>query len=74
MKNVYFENSIEKKINRIINLKCDIFIDDLPQILNLLPKNVVKFLFNPNAKKKYKKNYKTINSWAQFYNLIKKYE
>tara|TARA_Y100000816_G_scaffold182944_1_gene132506 strand:- start:11172 stop:11774 length:603 start_codon:yes stop_codon:yes gene_type:complete len=74
MKNVYFENSLEKKINRIINLKCDIFIDDLPQILNLLPKNVVKFLFNPSAKKKYKKNYKTINSWVQFYDLIKKYE
>lgn len=74
MKNVYFENSLEKKINRIVNLKCDIFIDDLPQILNLLPKNVDKFLFNPTAKKIFKKNYKTINSWKQFYVLIKKYE
>ena len=74
MKNVYFENSIEKKINRIVKLKCNIFIDDLPQILNLLPKNIIKFLFNPNAKKKIKENYKTIESWAKFYDLIKKYE
>ncbi len=52
IKNVYFENTIEKKINRIAKLKCDIFIDDLTKILNLLPKNIDKFLFNPYVKKK----------------------
>ena len=74
MKDVYFENNIKKKINRIVKLKCDIFIDDLPQILNLLPKNINKFLFNSSLKKKSKKNFKIIESWIEFYNLIKKYE
>ena len=74
MKDVYFENNIKKKINRIVKLKCDIFIDDLPQILNLLPKNINKFLFNSSLTKKSKKNFKIIESWIEFYNLIKKYE
>jgi len=32
-KNIFFEPTVEKKIKRIINLKLDVFVDDLPKIL-----------------------------------------
>ena len=32
-KNIFFEDSIEKKINRINKLNLDLFIDDLPKVL-----------------------------------------
>ena len=33
--NVFYENTIENKIKRIKDLKCSLFIDDLPNILEL---------------------------------------
>ena len=41
-RDVFFENSIEDKINKILELKCDIFVDDLPEILDLLSDNIKK--------------------------------
>lgn len=45
----YFEQSKDEKVQRIISLACDVFIDDLPEFLELpgLPGNLRKILFDP---------------------------
>ena len=65
-KHIFFKSSIKLKVKKIINLNCTYFIDDLPQILDLLPKKVNKILFNPNG---LKTKYKNFKSWKDL-NLI----
>lgn len=66
---IFFETSIKDKIERIESLKCDIFIDDLECILNLLPDNIIKILFLPNSSGK-KVNYNAIKRWNELKNFI----
>jgi hypothetical protein len=51
--NIYFENTIENKIKRIKKLKINYFIDDLEGILNKLPNNINKIIFNNTSNKYY---------------------
>ncbi len=46
--NIYFESSIEEKINRIKKLNCQYFFDDLPTIINKLPLGIKSVLYDPN--------------------------
>ena len=43
-KDIFFEKSIKEKISRIKKLKCNIYVDDLTKILDLLPKSVKSFV------------------------------
>ena len=62
-KHVFFLKSKNEKIKKIIKLKCNYFIDDLTEILNLLPKKIKPIHFDP-----YKKNKKSnIKSWQDLY-------
>jgi hypothetical protein len=47
--NVYYELTKEEKISRISQLNCDVFIDDLPEILMMdgYPSGIKKVLFDP---------------------------
>ena len=47
--NVYFEPSKQSKLDRLAELDCDAFVDDLPEFLNEpgFPSRVVKILFDP---------------------------
>ena len=66
IKDVFFENTIKKKISRINKLRCNIYVDDLTKILKLLPKGVMKILFTPNKKNQQKKPIITMNKWMDF--------
>ena len=48
-KNIYLELTKEAKADRIYQLKCDYFIDDLPEFLNLesFPERTKAILFDP---------------------------
>lgn len=48
---VYFELTKEEKVARAAELGCDMFIDDLPEILSLpgFPKGMRKILFDPDS-------------------------
>ena len=46
--NVFFELSKADKIKRIIDLRCTHYVDDLPEILEMLPKKISKILFANN--------------------------
>ena len=43
-KNIFYESTIEKKIERI---KCDYYFDDLPIVIEKLPSNINGFLYDP---------------------------
>jgi len=67
---VHFEDSIEKKIKKIIELNCDIYIDDLPEILDLLPDNIKKVLFLPKINNGDFSKFHVMNSWEEFPNIL----
>tara|TARA_B100000886_G_C20259506_1_gene422259 strand:+ start:32 stop:628 length:597 start_codon:yes stop_codon:yes gene_type:complete len=72
IKELYFEETIEKKIERIDQLECDFFIDDLPKVLKLLKKEIKPILFDPNYENldNFPKKY-TMNNWEQLFEFIK---
>lgn len=67
---IFFELSKEEKLDRIDRVGCDIFIDDLPEILLAanFPKNTQRFLFDPDANYANKDfaNVKIVSSWLNF--------
>ena len=71
-KNIFFEESLSDKINRIHQLKCDFYIDDLPKILYLINDNVIKILFNSNTNMKISRENKFINldRWDKLVSII----
>ncbi len=72
IKELYFEETIDKKIERIEQLKCDFFIDDLPKVLKLLKKEITPILFDPNYENldNFPRKY-TMNNWEQLCDFIK---
>ena len=59
-KNIHFADTKNKKIDIISRNQIDIFIDDLDEILKLLPKNVLKIHFS-----KKKTIYKNFSNWKK---------
>ena len=64
-KNVFFEQTIDKKIKKIKKLKCNYFIDDLNVILDRLPSNINKIKFGSKSKK-----YKFFLNWKNISKII----
>ena len=65
---IFYEDNIENKIQRIIDLNCDLFIDDLPKILNLIPEKINRLLFDPNRHDS--NNFISFCNWTNASNLI----
>lgn len=70
--NIFYEDSFSNKTSRILELKCDLFIDDLPKVLQSLPKNINKFLFNPNNEFIENEEFCIFDNWEKLPNLINK--
>lgn len=68
--NVYFNLTKEEKINKINNIGCDYFIDDLPEILNLINKNTIKILYSTENNYKNSK-YIILNKWDNLIKILK---
>lgn len=64
---VYLETSKEAKLMRIATQQCDVFIDDLPEILlaNDFPKKTQRYLFDPEShyQKALLPHIKVVSSW-----------
>ena len=62
---IFFEPTKEKKLERIAQLECDIFIDDLPEILTSphFPVKVLGLLFDPDSK--HSLDIPKFSSWAK---------
>ena len=44
---IFFESTKKLKIERIGKERCDVFIDDLPEILNMIDKSIERILYLP---------------------------
>ncbi len=64
---VYFELTKEGKINRIKELICNVFIDDLPDLLrsNDFPRGVDRILFDPEKRYTTEKTFLRATTWAE---------
>jgi hypothetical protein len=62
---VFFEVTKEKKMDRIIKTGCTHFMDDLPEILKMIPNEINKFLFSPNEEQISGGNWTVIKSWKE---------
>jgi len=69
-KNVYFEVTKEKKIKRIESLGCTHFIDDLPEILDMINSKIRKILYNPEPNYLKKDPYIKMKNWSELLNII----
>ncbi len=69
-KNLFFENTKEKKIARIKNQECDFFIDDLEKVLSdkKFPNDTEGLFFN----EKRNKNFKNFSNWNELIIFFKK--
>jgi hypothetical protein len=61
-----------EKIATIASLNCDVFLDDLPEVLNdsSFPKSTKAILFDPDSNFPYFPTTNKINSWTQFENVM----
>ncbi len=69
-KNVYFEVTKAKKINRIQSLGCTHFIDDLPEILDMINPKIKKILYDPESNYVKKNAYINMGNWSELLNII----
>lgn len=73
--NIFFEPTKEAKIAKITSLKCDIFLDDLPEILKAdnFPETTTRVLFDPEDKHSLNEvSILKINSWLEFRDYIER--
>jgi hypothetical protein len=64
--NVIFANTREEKVNKIAQLKCDWFIDDLPEVFDEkhFPNSTNKILFGSYTPEQFQ-NITVLNSWRK---------
>ena len=71
--NIFFELTKEDKILRISNLDCDVFIDDLPEILNMkgFLNKTQRVLYDPeNTYGSTKSSFQVANTWEAIQNIL----
>tara|TARA_B100000700_G_scaffold123188_1_gene137881 strand:- start:257 stop:877 length:621 start_codon:yes stop_codon:yes gene_type:complete len=70
LNDVFFEPTKESKIERIVSEKCFFFIDDLPEIISLIPDSVGKVLFSDFTVKNKHKNFIQSVSWPDIADFL----
>ena len=66
---VYFEETKEKKVARIRDCKCTHYIDDLPEILEMIDEKIVKVLYCPKNRGE-KHGMKVMSDWTQLQKIL----
>ena len=69
MDKIFFNKTKQEKIEKLHSLKCDFFIDDLPEILDLINNDVKKILYSKSCEKFASKYDFVSNEW----DLISRY-
>ena len=69
---VFFEESKASKLARIATTGCDVFIDDLPELLAEpdFPAGVERVLFDPHATNLSETRFKRTGSWQELADLL----
>ena len=66
----FFEVTKEDKVKRIVSLGCTHYIDDLPEILEMIPDNITRILFAPDKNNEIKSEWLILKSWSDLPNLL----
>ena len=66
---VFFEETKDAKINRISTLKCNFYVDDLPEILKSLPVELKKIHYDPFRSNNCNE-LTTMKRWCELKNLL----
>ena len=66
-KDVYFALTREEKVEKIAQLKCDWFVDDLPEVFEEanFPSDTRKILFGDSSEKKLSRDTAVLDSWEK---------
>jgi hypothetical protein len=67
---VFFELSRESKIERILSQGCTHFVDDLPEVLELLPDSVEKIFFSPGEAVAAHPTWRVMHDWRELPTLL----
>lgn len=67
---VFFELTKQEKVNRIVELGCSHYIDDLPEILEMLPGTVQPILFAPGGEVPTPTGWQQFQSWSDLPQLM----
>ena len=67
---VFFEVTKEAKINRIVQIGCTHYVDDLPEILEMIPEGINKILFSPNGEEIINSSWTVIRSWNELPSVL----
>jgi len=72
MDEVYFESTREEKINRVKELGCTHFIDDLLEVLEeeVFPNTIEKILFDPHQAYQFNNGMAVCHSWDEIYDYF----
>ncbi|MGA1823340.1 MAG: haloacid dehalogenase-like hydrolase [bacterium] len=72
---VFFELTMEEKINRIKQLGCTHFIDDLPEFLSNphFPPNITTILFDPKGNYVNSQPLQSVSSWENILHIFRKH-
>ena len=68
--NIFFEETKEKKIQRIQELRCSYFIDDLREILSMINTHTKKILYCPMDNNYMENDFIAMRRWSDLYKLI----
>ena len=68
--NVYFELTKENKIKKIETLGCTHFIDDLPEILQMINPNIKRVLYDPLDNYSQKTDFIHLRNWSDLNKMI----
>ncbi len=68
----FFELTLEAKFKRIEQQKCEVFIDDLPEVLEHadFPKGIRRILFNPHLRSQPSDHYESVNHWEDVIKIL----
>lgn len=69
---IFFELTKEMKVERIIKMGCTCYVDDLIDILELLPDTIHKILFSPNSSPEIPENWSIMKTWKTLPKLLLK--
>lgn len=69
---IFFEETRDAKVRRIASTACDVFLDDLPEVLEdeYFPSGVHRYLFAPTGTGHVSRHWSAVHSWTEFGCLV----
>jgi hypothetical protein len=66
----FFELTKQAKCDRIVAVGCTHYVDDLPEILEMLPDTIIKILFSPGEHLNSNGDWLVMRSWVELPSLL----